>query len=150
MDNQTPLLFCELELSRSSIALKRLKAHFDLAVNLISGLIALSGWASLGYWVYLHQLWIMAAPLKFLTFYKEPSAWLLLFFISLIFDMFLVYRWSEKKARQLRINRKTHRKKINVVTGLSDYSLGFIEDAYLLAAKLKQSEVLLLNIKEIK
>ncbi|MEI7620171.1 MAG: ATP-dependent Clp protease ATP-binding subunit [Candidatus Falkowbacteria bacterium] len=141
MDNQPPILFWGLALSRSSIALKRLKAKFDVAVNLISALIAFGGMASLVYWVYLHQDWILVSPLNFLSFYKESSPWLLLFFISIIFDMFLYYRSSENEANKFKINRRTHKKKIDISSGLSDYSLKFVEDAYLLASKLKQKEV---------
>lgn len=139
MDN-LPTLFWGLDLSRSSIALKRLKARFDVAVNLLSALLGLGGLASLVYWVYLHQDWALA-PVQFLSFYKDQSAWLLLFFISLIFDMFLYYRASENKANKIKINCRTRRKKIDVATGLSDHSLHLVEDAYLLAAKLKQKEV---------
>ncbi|PIT94626.1 hypothetical protein COT98_02700 [Candidatus Falkowbacteria bacterium CG10_big_fil_rev_8_21_14_0_10_39_9] len=141
MNHQPPILFWGLDLSRSSIALKRLKAKFDVVVNVISVLIALGGLVSLGYWVYLHQDWMITSPLKFLSFYQETSLWLLLFFVSIIFDMFLYYRSSEHRAQQKKINRHTHQKKIEVSSGLSDYSLHFVEDAYLLAAKLKQGEV---------
>jgi len=141
MKNQPPLLFWGLTLSRSSIALKRLKAKFDVIVNLISALIALGGLISLGYFVYLNQDLILLSPLNFLSLYKEPSIWLLLFFVSIIFDMFLYYRVSENKAHKFKINRRTHQSKIDVASGLSDFALSLVEDAYLLAAKLKQSEL---------
>jgi len=142
MNNQPPLLFWGLNLSRSSIALKRLKAKFDVAVNLISALMALGGLISLGYFIYLQRDQILLSPLNyFLSFYKEPSVWLLLFFVSIIFDMFLYYRWSENKAHRLKINRRTHQPKINAASGLSDFSWHLVEDAYLLAAKLKQPEL---------
>ncbi|PIP34384.1 hypothetical protein COX21_03220 [Candidatus Falkowbacteria bacterium CG23_combo_of_CG06-09_8_20_14_all_41_10] len=141
MNNQSPLLFWGLNVSRASIALKRLKARFDVVVNIISGLIALGGLASLGYFVYLHQDLILSSPLNyFLSFYKEPSVWLLLFFVSIIFDMFLYYRLSENEAHKLKINRRTHQPKIDTASGLSDFSWRLVEDAYLLAAKLKQPE----------
>jgi len=141
MNNSAPILSWGLVLSRSSIALKRLKAKFDVAVNIISALVALSGLVSLGYWIYLNHLWIIANPLQLLSFYKTPSPWLLLFFISVIFDMFLYYRRSEYNASQIKIKRLAHKKKIEVSSGLSDHSLTLVEDAYLLAAKLKQGEV---------
>ncbi len=140
MDNPTPILFWGLDLSRSSIALKRLKAKFDVVVNLLAALFGLGGLASLAYWVYLHQDWALA-PIQFLSFYKDHSVWLLLFFISIIFDMFLYYRASENKANKIKINHRSRRQKIEVSSGLSGHSLHLVEDAYLLAAKLKQTEV---------
>ncbi len=130
-----------MSLSRSAIALKRLKAKFDVLVNVICSLIFLGGLASFGYFIYLHQEWINSTPLKFLTFWKEPSEWLLLFFISLIFAMFLYYRVSESEARRQKIDWKSHKKKVDAAGGLNDQAMKLLEDAYLLAAKLKQPTV---------
>lgn len=146
------ILHFGLNFKRSLILLRRLKTKVDKIINLISYALAIAGILSLVFWLYLNLELINYRPEELLLFYKSDHPLILAFFISLIFVMFIIYRVSEKKASLERIKKIKEKKnnqksdyrqmsKVDVYGSLSDDFLLILENAYLLANKLRQKEV---------
>ena len=134
---------------------KRLLALLDGFCYLVSGL----GLVALAFWFYNNSQYLIANPSKILFFWAIQHPLLLVFSCSLLADLFIIYRRSEKKAAQQKINYShwfradllrddllapftgENLKELSVAKGFSDESLFYLDQAYLLARKFKQSEV---------
>jgi ATP-dependent Clp protease ATP-binding subunit ClpC len=138
---------------RSLIMLRRSKLKVDKAIDLSAYVFGIAGLLCFIFWIYLNINFIILRPETLLFFYKSSNALILLFLISLIFDMFIIYRVSEKKARMQRIKTLRPLKKLDGVLdykklpkldisgSLNDEMTIILENSYLLASKLKQKEV---------
>lgn len=138
---------------RSLIMLRRSKLKVDKAIDLSAYVFGIAGLLCFIFWIYLNINFIILRPETLLFFYKSSNALVLLFLISLIFDMFIIYRVSEKKARMQRIKTLRPLKKLDGVLdykklpkldisgSLNDEMTIILENSYLLASKLKQKEV---------
>lgn len=146
------ILHFGLNFKRPLILLRRLKIKVDKIINLLSYILAIAGVLSFIFWLYLNLELINYRPEELLLFYKSDHPLILAFFISLIFVMFIIYRVSEKKASLERIKKIKEKKnnqksdyrqmsKVDVYGSLSDDFLLILENAYLLANKLRQKEV---------
>ena len=123
-------LYCDLEISRDHIKIREKKIQIYKAVDIISYLIGISGIFLLFYWINSVQNIYGASALFFWQF-KDPL--ILCFFLSSFFDMFIVYRLTQKKLGQKKIhnfdlleNRKFKKKKQKIKIpknweGLKDY-----------------------------
>jgi len=144
--------FCDLHIKRSLIVLDRSLGKSRRLINLISFCIVALGWLALIWYGYEQGSIFLTSPLQFLQpeYYQHPL--ILFFLLSLIFDLFLYYRSSVDKASKQKINY--HQLKIddrsgqfkkktawNLVKTLDDEAKTVLEEAYILAAKLKQKEV---------
>lgn len=136
-----PVFFWGDNLSKSKIALKRLKRKFDKLILIFSWLVFILGLLAFFYYIYLNQARFIAEPMELLGVYKEKSSYLLFFFVGLIFAMFIKYLNSEKKAALKKIRAKNLKTRMEISRGLSEEALDLVEDSYLLAAKLHQPEV---------
>lgn len=151
-------LYSGFNVSDTVIAFRRLKIKVDLFVNLISMLIGLCGLMFLGVWIW-NTGEVGGDYGMVMNFYNERSVYLLIFWLSVIFDMFVIFRLSREKEMANRIDPELfgrswdmnneqevfpnnwvelvrYKKKIDVSKGLSLESLATLEDAYLLAEKL--------------
>jgi len=149
-----------LKLGRAVIELDHLRKKFHLALNLISYAIGLIGLLALGGWVYLASEYTI--ELGAFAFWREKHILILIFWLSIIADMFIIYRFSEEERRSFKIRqfkyeernkkvdlpnnwdelRKLKTKyKIDVVGGFDQQALAVVEKAYILADKLKHSYV---------
>jgi len=159
-------LYWDKTLKKSVIALERSRERSEKVLEFLTWLIIFAGWLAFGFWLYYNSATIIARPLRLLVFWNKSNPLVLVFIVSLWFDLFMFYKKSEAKANAKKIDyrnfansqgRKAARpKKYNVAKAYSPVAHKALEDAYVLANKLKQSEVtivhlfrVLLKVKEI-
>lgn len=151
------ILFFGLVFRKTTIIIRRLKKRIDQIINFLAYLVGVLGFLSLCFWVYSNFYLINYNLTELLFFYKSDSSLILFFLISLIFDMFIVYRISEKRASNKKIKKIKERKinintnykklsKIDISGALNEELLSILENAYLLAHKLKQKEVTTIHL----
>lgn len=149
-------LFWGTTFKKSVISLKRAKKVIDSFLSFLTFFIILGGWVSFGAWIYLNQAVWLASPVKLLFFWRGFDPLILVFLLSLWFDLFLIYKNSEKKAALKKIDHRLFatavkktangKKRYDVVRAYSDTALAVIEDAYLLASRLRQPEVSAIHV----
>ncbi len=145
-------LFFSLTLKKSLITLNKTLKLIRKVVDFIAFFIAALGLVALVWFIYEQRLLIISTPLYLLKpeYYQHPL--LLVFLLSLIFDLFLYYRFSLRNDQKqkldynkLKIDETSGQfkkvKQFNFANALDEESLGVIEEAYILAVKLKQAEV---------
>ena len=151
--------YWNLEISRPIIKLRHLKKGFHLALNSTAYFFGLIGLVSLTYWVYAASL--STVDLGAFAFWRVQSVYILMFWVSLIADMFVVYRLSEEEAAKQKIDKAKYgetakgsspdnwaefkksrgKNKIEVSRGFSPAALETVEQAYILAGRAKHEEV---------
>ncbi|MGE5425803.1 MAG: AAA family ATPase [Bacillota bacterium] len=141
-------LYWEQPLSRSKVTSRRLREKADRLVDGAAFLVLAAGWLSLIAWVYLNFGSIASDPSSLLTFFENRHPLLLTFFFSLWFDLFLFYRKSEASFQRQKINYRILKEENSKgkqdleVSAASGAALRrTLEDSFLIAAKLKQTEV---------
>jgi ATP-dependent Clp protease ATP-binding subunit ClpC len=142
-------LFFGKKLKSSTIRLRRLKKNLDFLVDFLAYLVAVAGFLSFFYWVYLNFDYISNNFSYLFDFWKSDSSYILFFLISLFFTMFVIYRTSEKMAALKKIKKIKEKKKIknfDISSSLNEEMLTVLEDAYLLAKKLDQKELSTLHL----
>jgi len=145
-------VYCRLQLKRSMITLDRTLFLIRQLVNFICFAIAALGWLALGWYLFEQQKIIFNDPLKLITpqYYQHPL--ILVFLLTLVFDLFLYYRSSVTAAEKvkidyykLRLDEETgqFKKKTswNIAEALDEEAKNVLDEAYILASKLKQEEV---------
>ncbi|PIR95206.1 hypothetical protein COT93_03640 [Candidatus Falkowbacteria bacterium CG10_big_fil_rev_8_21_14_0_10_37_18] len=159
-------LFWGSGFKKSVIALDRVRTKINQVMLLLAWLLILIGWSSLLAWIYYSRMDLLAHPLGLLLFWQKFHPLISIFLFSLFFDLFLFYRSSQARAAQKKLNyhlfsdekknSSRSQKKYNVAAAYSSPGLKAVEDAYLLAGKLQQSEVtaihlfrILLRFKEV-
>ncbi|MFA5109021.1 MAG: ATP-dependent Clp protease ATP-binding subunit [Patescibacteria group bacterium] len=159
-------LFWGKKLKRSLVNLERIKEKIDRLLIFLTWFIIFAGWAAFGFWLFRHQVMLAANPFQLLFFWKKFDPLILVFLLSLWFDLFLIYKNSEIRASARKINfrlfgaekknNRRGRKKYNVAAAYSRDASRAVEDAYLLANKLRQERVeaihlfrVLLKTKEV-
>jgi len=145
------LLYFSYIPKRSLIILRRLKKKVDKVINIIAYLIGIVGILSLIFWIYINIESINYDPTTLLYFYKNEHPLILVFLISVLFDMFVIYRVSEQKAslekikiiKESKNSVRDYKKmpKLDVSPTLNEEMLIILENSYLLANRLKQKEV---------
>lgn len=146
-------IYWQKSLSRSSIALFKLQRRVDRVLDIAAFLVALAGWLSLAVWIFLNQSYLLSEPIKILLFWENIHPLILFFLLSVWFDLFLVYRRSENAAAVKKINYrywhrepKNHEAVFNAVSAQSRELEQVLFSAFLLAAKLKQSEISVMHL----
>ncbi|MEI6529194.1 MAG: ATP-dependent Clp protease ATP-binding subunit [Candidatus Falkowbacteria bacterium] len=149
-------LYWNKTLKKSLIALERSKERTEKLLEFITWIIIFSGWLAFGFWIFANLSTITANPLRLLFFWNKANPLILYFLFSLWFDLYLFYKKSEAKASEKKIDyrnfvanqssRTTKPKKYNVARACSPLVLKAIEDAYVLATKLRQSEVTIVHL----
>ncbi len=149
-------------LHRAVIYLKRSRKKINKVVLFFCYLLVLTGWAALIWWFYM-QFSLKETPgiLETLMFWQHKSWLILVFLVSLFFDLFLIYRLNEQKAKKVRIKYPRNQQEaqitpiprkqgsggsFDVAKSFSDETLNIIEDAYLLSKKLNQPEMTVRHI----
>lgn len=145
-------LYFKLTLKRSLITLEKTLSLVNKLINFIFFTIVVLGWLSLFWFFYEQRAVIINNPLHLLQPENYQHPLLLVFLLTLVFDLFLYYRASVSDAEKIKINYnklkiddKTGQfrdKKIwNIADTLDSESKNILSEAYILAAKLKQPEV---------
>jgi ATP-dependent Clp protease ATP-binding subunit ClpC len=150
--------YLDLELSQPAVKLRRLKSGLSLAVNLLAYAVGLAGLLSLAYWIY--QANLDTRDLGAFAFWRTQSFYIFVFWVSLVADMFVVYRLSqEEEARQkirkakygetayaslpdnwFELRRAGDRRRIEVSRGFSLPALRTVEQAFILANLVRHNE----------
>ncbi len=148
-------LIWKKELRRSVILLGRTEKQVERGLRLLTWLIVGAGWAAFLAWIFLNIEAVKAAPLSLLRFWQKPDILITLFLLSAWFDLFLIYRRSQEKAALLKIEKdwldKPEReegkvKEYEVSSGYANEAMELVEDAYLLAVKLRQPEIEVIHL----
>lgn len=149
-------LYWDKNLRRSVIMMSRGQEKLEHLLEFITWIIIFAGWAAFGFWVFNNQTILIAHPLRLLFFWNKSNPLITFFLLTLWFDLFLFYKKSEKRASVNKIEARTFAstknnkilqgKKYNVAKAFSDDASKIIEDAYLLATKLHQSELSLIHL----
>jgi len=150
-------LYWRHDLKKSVIVLERSRERINHFWEIIIWLVIFAGWLSFGFWIFWHRLDILAEPTKLLFFWNQADLLVLIFLFTLWFDLFLIYKKSEQRAALKKINyrlfsaeksgrRPRSQKRYNVAKAYSDEALKLVEEAYLLASKLRQPEVGIIHL----
>ncbi|MFA5024534.1 MAG: ATP-dependent Clp protease ATP-binding subunit [Patescibacteria group bacterium] len=134
---------------KSVINLERNREKIEQLLTWLTWLIIFAGWAALIVWFYLNRESFSATPLKILFFWKKRDILVVIFLASLWFDLFLFYKNSQARAALKKINyrlfdeKKKSRgsKKYSVAVAYNMTACKIVEDAYLFANKLRQTQV---------
>ena len=145
-------IYCRFQIKRSLIVLDRTLSLVRRLINFIFFSFAALGWLALAWYLYEQRDVILNSPLKLTTpqYYQHPL--ILVFLLTLVFDLFLYYRSSVVSAEKikidyykLRIDEGTgHFKKKttwNIAETLDAEAKIVLDEACLLATKLKQEEI---------
>jgi len=145
-------VFCRLHLKRSIIALDRTLILVRRFISFIAFSLAALGWLALIWYLYEQRDLVLNSPLKLTSpeYYQHPL--ILVFLLTLVFDLFIYYRNSITNADKLKFNyyklrineANGHFKKKttwNIAETLDAEAKNVVDDAYILAYKLKQAEV---------
>jgi ATP-dependent Clp protease ATP-binding subunit ClpC len=140
-----------------TITLTRLKKTVDFILNMVSFLIGIIGVFSLGWWIWINKDYI--SGFDFLNFWSFKNGYLLVFWIGLAADMFVIYRISEDLRKSEKIKPMKYKEeltfqeidnwnsieklkhKYNVERYFYPDVLTYFEESFLLASKLGHSEV---------
>lgn len=149
-------LYWDKTLKWSLIKLERTKKKLEKLLEFLAWLIIFAGWLSFGFWIFHNRALLSSDPWRLLFFWAKKDPLIVVFLLSLWFDLFLFYKKNEAKASSKKINyrdfsdsglEKTPRqKKYNVAKAYSDEAIEVIEEAFLLADKLRQSEVSIVHL----
>lgn len=150
-----------LGLGAAVIKLNRLKKKVDLLVNLSAFIIGLAGLLALFLWVWFNSA---GGNIEDLFFWKNKHWLLLVFWTSLLFDMFVFYRLSEAAAAKQKIKNngkkitdtdelpnnweelKSFKLKVDISAGLGDSAMAAVENSYIIARKLKHKQVEIMHL----
>jgi len=151
--------YWNLPLSAPMIKLRHLKNGLHLTLNLLAFTVGLIGLFGLTYWVTLTSQGSQA--LGAFSFWRVKSAWILIFWLSILADMFVVYRLSQEQAAKQKIKKTKYGQtlkydspdnwseftkaggahKIEVSGGFSSTALKIVEQTFLLADQSRQAPV---------
>ncbi|MFA5359366.1 MAG: AAA family ATPase [Patescibacteria group bacterium] len=151
--------YWNLLFSIPAIKLRHLKKGLNLVLNFAALIIGLTGLAALTYWVVVVSQNTQA--LAAFSFWRSKSPLILIFWLSLFADMFVIYRLSEEEAAKHKIkkikydqadkynspnnwsefNKIRSKYKIEVSSGFSQQALNTIEQAFNLANYAKHGRV---------
>ena len=128
-------------LDQGSITTRRLKLKIDEVINSVALILVVAGGFLLVWFLYLQISALDFASFKWseLLVIIHNNWQFRLFIVSLIFILFLIYRLGLKASRRHCLKLKT--REINIFTSLNLAAKMVVEDAYLLAANLKQAEI---------
>lgn len=152
-----------LTLTQTTIKLRHLKKGLHFILNSIAYLVGLFGLLALGWWIWLTQE--SFSDFGSFYFWREQNILILIFWISVVADMFIFYRVSETRHAKHKIKRfkyrddkkltnipsdwrelKRFKNKIDVSGGFGKESIQTIEEAFILAKKSKHSKVEIMHL----
>jgi len=151
-------LYWNRNLKKSIILLGRTKKSINHLLEIFTWLIIFAGWLALIAWIIINREVLLANPLKLLFFWQNKNLLILFFITTLWFDCFLIYKKSEAKASLKKINyrlfdevknnqsRRSSFRRYNVASAFSTEALDVVEEAYLLANKLRQDKVEVIHL----
>ena len=150
---QGRFLYWQRSFSRSSIAVAAWRRRADKILDIVVLIVSLIGWLALVIWLFEQRESLIASPFKILLFWENKHPLILVFLLSFWFDLFLLYRRSQEQAIKKKINHRYWHNEVkekqpyyNVAVAVSKELETVLEKAFLIAAKLKQSEVSVIHL----
>ncbi len=152
-------------LSKAIIKLKHLKRGLAMALNMAVYTFGIIGLTSLAWWVWMESN--LSFSLGAFAFWRVKSLLILTFWLSVIADMFIIYRLSEEEAAKQKIIKPKYgeridqsstpnnwaelkkvkaRYKIDVSTSFSFSATKVVEDAFILANNARHGEVTIMHL----
>jgi ATP-dependent Clp protease ATP-binding subunit ClpC len=151
------------KLDYASIELRKINKNFNNFVNFIAFLVGFFGFFSLGFWIYsIRETFGNSGGL---IFWEAKSPFLLFFWISLLVDMFVLYRLSEEARSANKILKKektfivsddintwkqvlalSGRMKIDVSRGFDDKAYALVTNAFKLAGEIGSPEMTIMHL----
>lgn len=154
-------IFFSLSLSSTGISLKALKKTIDAIINIICYVLGIIGLIALGYWLYESGeianavMTFTPTALKKLAFWQQQHWLLFIFWLSLVPDMYVLYRITRERQNDHRITppeyqsnqamtaasqsweqiKKNRRGQINAAAGLEDDSSAVLNEAFMTASR---------------
>ncbi|MCK4539604.1 ATP-dependent Clp protease ATP-binding subunit [Candidatus Parcubacteria bacterium] len=153
------------KLGRAMIELSHFRKKIHLLINILAFTLGFIGLLSLGFWAYLASGY--TSEIGAFAFWREKHILILLFWLSMAADMFVMYRLSEEERQRHKIKKLNYEEsiqkqelpdnwdelrraagsyKIDVSGGFNLGAYDMAEDAYLLAAKLEHEYVTPLHL----
>ncbi len=147
-------LYFKLETKLSLILLRQVKRSLEKIIDRISLGLVILGYLSILIWFYLNFEKLLSNFSQTIVFWQHQHFLVLFFLLSLWFNLFLIYRRSQKIDRNNIIKAKDFKEgskysRHNVATAYNDQALKILEEAYLLALKLKQNKVLPIHLFKV-
>lgn len=140
------ILIWQKHLSKSVVLLERAKRKIERILEFFTWVIIFAGYAAFIFWIFLNREILLAEPLEILFFWSEKDPLILIFLLTLWFNLFLFYKKSEAKANakiikyknfSLESNKKaTKPKYYNVSQAYNLIATKSLEDAFMLSNKL--------------
>ena len=141
--------YCRLHLKKSLIHLDRNFFRIRRLINFLFYSIGVLGVIAIVWWIYEERVALMAAPLDF---WQHRHPLILVFLISIFFDLYLYYRGSVDQEATIKFKNSDilldkvsgqFKKKtpFNLAGTLDAEAREVLEDAFLMTAKLKQKEL---------
>lgn len=165
-------LYCSLPLSKALISLRKARQLADSGIDIMLAIIGAAGIGALGWWLY--QQGALADALRYWTalsweplrFWEARHPLILSFWFSILTDTYLIYRLSRARDENHLIERLAYQKagtpllnkawpeiphlksrqRQNAAAGLNDEATRVMEEAFLLAERLKHARVEPLHI----
>jgi len=139
MDQKNNYLYPRL--SPSTIIVRRLRLKIDEAINSVAGLAVAAGAVLLIWFLYLQISVLTYTDFQWDNFLVAiHETWQFrLFVVSVIFILFLIYRFGLKASRRHCLRAKT--READIFSALSSGAKVVVEDAYTLAEKLQQAQI---------
>lgn len=114
--------FFGLKIGKAVIKLNNSRKKCNIAVNLAAFLFGVSGLFALAWWVWKNNGLVDYDDYEYLMIWKHKSLFLLYFWITVIADMFVVYRVSEDKAFKQKVVPIKYNKKNKIIEQPSDWN----------------------------
>lgn len=144
--------YCRLNLKKSLIHLDRNFSRIERIINFIFFCVAALGVIAIFWWLYEEREVFIDSPWQIIYFWQNQHPLILIFLISVIFDLFLYYRSSVDRAKAIKfknddfllVSQNGQFKKktpFNLANTLDAEAQTVLEESFLLAAKLKQKEL---------
>ena len=152
-------LYFGMKIGTATISLDHLRKKIHLIINLSAFAFGFAGFLSLAFWIY--GVSIDATELKLFAFWKYQNIFILIFWLSLIADMFVYYRLSEEERLKHKISPLSYSlknkeikipqsweslnlskfKRLDVVKAYSNSALEVMEKSFELAKKLGHGQI---------
>jgi ATP-dependent Clp protease ATP-binding subunit ClpC len=143
--------YAKIDLSWTVIALRQIKINVYRLIDILSIIACVGGIGALVWWY--ARLPKEIISLNQFIFWQDKSLLVLIFWLSLVVDMFIIYRQHQKTYEKQRINKFSPKNKdevaptsweelkkyprVNVLSGFSDELITALEKTYLMVGQLK-------------
>jgi ATP-dependent Clp protease ATP-binding subunit ClpC len=128
-------IYWKKEINSYTIAAEKTQDIINNIINLFFVLLAIAGILSLAHSIYLNDF----------NFFAARNNYLLLFWISLVGDLFIYYRFDQQIKKKYKLS-KIKDDNVNIANYFNKEAIYALQQAYLLARKNQQQEILGIDV----